>query len=98
MQPSITFQSKSQYLITFLGSNLFEVTNTIMFNVNENQVNHNTIAIDSFKNTFKTTNQSKSFSVYKNKRGVNLWYLLFLYVPISYCLFYRYFAKKSDTL
>lgn len=52
---------QNNYLLTFKGKNLFEVTNTIMFNLYKNQVNYNTITWS--KTKFKTSNKKNSFKL-----------------------------------
>ncbi|MFK5856550.1 MAG: hypothetical protein QM503_10495 [Bacteroidota bacterium] len=83
---------QNNYLIIFRGSDLFEITNTIMFNVYENQVNYNTITVNSNKITFKTKKGLTHFTLKKN--DTKYWYFSFLFIPIIY-IAYRYSNKKT---
>lgn len=69
---------QNDYLLTFNGNNLSEVSNTIMFNIYANHVNYNTITWNGKK--FKTSNTNDLFKV--NEDGLSdsfhNWWLLFM--------------------
>jgi len=82
---------QNRYLLIFKGTNLFEVINTIMFNVNDNQVNYNSITINSTEMTFKTKKGSNKFYI-NDSTTANYSYFLLLLVPIIFGL--NYFNKN----
>ena len=84
---------QNSFLIYFKGSDLFEVSNTIMFNLSENQVNYNTVAIDSRSNVFKTTKSQPFFKLVENRTRKYFWYMGFLFIPLLY-IFNRYINNK----
>ena len=83
--------NQNSYLLIFKGTNLFEVINTIMFNVNDNQVNYNSITINSTEMTFKTKKGSNKFYI-NDSTTANYSYFLLLLVPIIFGL--NYFNKN----
>lgn len=76
---------QNNYLIVFEGQNLFEITNTIMFNLYNNQVNFNSIKTGSSERVFETTKGSKYFTLNKEQHS-SYWYLLILTIPLAYIL------------
>ena len=86
---------QNNYLIIFKGSDLFEITNTIMFNVYDNQVNYNTITINSKQETFKTKSGLTHFELSESMNTKNRYYF-FLFIPIIYIV-YRWFVNKKTT-
>ncbi len=89
---SIGHSHQNNYLIIFNGTDLFDITNTFMFNLYDNQINYNQVTIDNKKTSFKTEKKSKQF--YLNKRSdKNYWYLLILIAPIIYIV--NRFTKKK---
>ena len=84
--------NQNSYLIVFNGSNLFEVTNTIMFNVYDNQVNYNKLAISS--KTYKTSKATNHFNVNQKMPSGN-WYFLLLIIPFIF-LGNRFYQKNND--
>jgi len=84
--------NQNSYLIVFNGSDLFEVTNTIMFNVYDNQVNYNKLAIS--KKTYKTSKATNHFNVNQKMESGN-WYYLLLIIPIIF-LGNRFYQKNND--
>jgi hypothetical protein len=82
---------QNSYLLIFKGTNLFEVTNTTMFNVNDNQVNYNSIAINSSETTFKTKKNSNQFYI-NESTTTNYGYFLLLIIPLIYGI--NYFNKS----
>ncbi|MCI2229127.1 hypothetical protein MC378_08110 [Polaribacter sp. MSW13] len=90
---SIGHSHQNNYLIIFKGTDLFDITNTFMFNLYDNQINYNELTIDNKTTSFKTEKKSKQF--YLNKRSdKNYWYLLILIAPIIYIV-NRYTNKKT---
>lgn len=77
---------QNRYLIMFIGIDLQEVTNTILFNVYENQVNYHTITINTEQETFKTYKAVPSFRLGK-EIITSSWYLWFLLVPVCYIIY-----------
>ena len=86
---------QNNYLIIFKGRDLFEITNTIMFNVYDNQVNYNTITINSKQETFKTKSGLTHFELSESMNTKNRYYF-FLFIPIIYIV-YRWFVNKKTT-
>lgn len=84
---------QNNYLIIFKGSDLFEITNTIMFNIYDNQVNYNSITINSKQETYKTKKGFDHFKLGDNKK-INYWYLFFLLIPLIYFT-YRYLNRET---
>jgi hypothetical protein len=84
---------QNSYLLVFSGSNLIEVTNTIMFNIYENQVNYNKLTINS--KTYKTSGKSVSFNV-NHKQASDNWYLLILILPILF-FGYKFYQKTTGS-
>lgn len=84
--------NQNSYLIVFNGSDLFEVTNTIMFNVYDNQVNYNKLAIS--KKTYKTSKATNHFNVNQKMESGN-WYYLLLIIPFIF-LGNRFYQKNND--
>lgn len=82
---------QNSYLLIFKGTNLFEVTNTTMFNVNDNQVNYNSITINSSETTFKTKKNSNQFYI-NESTTTNYRYFLLLIIPLIYGI--NYFNKS----
>jgi len=80
---------QNSYLIVFSGSDLIEVTNTIMFNINKNQVNYNNLIINS--KTYKTSKSSNHFKLNQKNVSDN-WYFFFLIVPLLF-LVNKYYQK-----
>jgi len=77
---------QTNYIITYKGI-LHQVQNSILFNVNSNQINHHTFENSASKLIFKTTNNQHIFT-FKENRFENqyknyLWLLaLFCTIPI----------------
>lgn len=73
---------QNNYLLTFKGNTLEEITNTIMFNTYSNQVNYNTITWNGRK--FKTSKNKTSFKLNEeNKSNLShYWWLLLLPILI----------------
>ena len=86
---------KNNYLIIYKGSDLFEITNTIMFNIYDNQVNYNTITINSKQVIFKTEKGIINF-VLKRNENTKYWYLSILLLPFIYFT-YQYRNRKTKT-
>lgn len=84
---------QNNYLLIFKGNGLKEITNTIMFDVYETQVNYNTITIDSNRKTIQTHKEQISF-VLDTDEQVRYWYLFLLLMPIAY-IGYRFGNKKE---
>jgi len=71
---------QNNYLLTFKGNNLGEVTNTIMFNTYTNQVNYSTITWIGAK--FKTSKHKNSFNIGKES-NLGFFKSLWLYlIPV----------------
>lgn len=81
---------QNSYLLVFEGDNLNEVTNTVMFNVYENQVNYNRVTINS--KTYITSKSSISFTI-NNDSQLYIYYLLIFSITIL-ILVYRFYQKK----
>lgn len=79
---------QNNYLIIFKGNNLSEITNTVMFNIYGNQVNYNTITVNSIQKIFKTKKGFTHFKLIESK-DTKYWYLLFILLLIAY-IFYKY--------
>jgi len=80
---------QNDYQIIFKGSLLFEITNTIMFNIYENQVNYNTVTINSKQKIFKTKKGVTHFELIKSKK-TNYWYLsILLLFPVAYFTYWQ---------
>ncbi len=80
---------QNDYLLTFNGNNLSEVSNTIMFNIYTNQVNYNTITW--FGTKFKTSKKKTSFKVNEESKHIffqNWWlYLIPILLVIGIFIF-----------
>ncbi|AUC76384.1 hypothetical protein [Olleya sp. Bg11-27] len=87
---------QNNYLLLFNGTNLFEISNTIMFNIYDNQVNYNTVTVGSKEKTFKTSNGASRFVLDTNNKET-YWYVLLLVIPIIY-ITYRFKNKKNSQL
>lgn len=72
---------QNNYLLTFKGGNLLEVTNTIMFNLYKNQVNYNTLTWN--EAMFKTSNNKNSFKTNEEKKPTFSYYWWLFSIPIS---------------
>ena len=82
---------QNNYLILFKGSHLIGITNTIMFDIYDSQVNYHTITINSKQQTFKTKKGRTHFGLAESKK-TNYWYLFLLLLPVVY-ISYRYMNK-----
>ncbi|PCJ96510.1 MAG: hypothetical protein COA50_06945 [Flavobacteriaceae bacterium] len=71
------------YLIIFKGNELHKITNTIMFNVFDNQVNYNTLTLNSEQTIFKTS-KGLAYFVLKEKKHSKYWLFSFLLLPLIY--------------
>ncbi|MDA0177377.1 hypothetical protein OOZ35_07740 [Mesoflavibacter profundi] len=87
---------QNNYLLTFKGNTLEDVTNTIMFNTYENQVNYNTITW--FETKFKTSKNKTSFKLNEENKSdlFHYWWLLLLPILIitSIAIFKKTTANK----
>lgn len=83
---------QNTYLLTFKGKNLFEVTNTIMFNLYKNQVNFNTLTWNQTK--FKTSNNKNSFKLNEETTSgfTHKWWLFL--IPFSIVILILILKKK----
>ncbi|MBT8245338.1 MAG: hypothetical protein HKP48_09935 [Winogradskyella sp.] len=84
---------QNNYLLTFKGNTLEEVTNTIMFNTYTNQVNYNTITWNGTK--FKTSKNKTSFKINEGNKldFFHFWWLLLF--PILIITSIVFFKKSS---
>jgi hypothetical protein len=85
---------QNNYLIVFKGNDLYEITNTIMFNVFTDQVNYHNIIINSKQIKFKTKEGQTHFTLKKNTK---YWWLLFLFIPLVFILI-RYLIKNMSKI
>ena len=85
---------QNSYLMVFKGHDLFEITNTIMFNLYGNQVNYNTVGAGQNVETFKTNNGVNHFKVGKSNIMEYGYYVLILILPIIYMV-RRCFSGKN---
>lgn len=86
---------QNDYLLTFKGNTLVEVTNTIMFNTYTNQINYNTITWIGSK--FKTSKNENSFKIVKeSKLGFfQSWWLYLIPILLAISMFiYKTTANK----
>lgn len=72
---------QNNYLFTFIGDNLLEVTNTIMFNLYKKQINYNTLTSNEVM--FKTSNNKNSFKTNEEKKSTFSYYWWLFFIPIS---------------
>ena len=80
---------QSSYLITFKGSSLGKVTNTIMFNLAETQENIHTFYLEEERRFFKTSVNSPAFNLFTQAK-VNSWLWVLILLPAGWVLyFYR---------
>ncbi|WP_405414833.1 hypothetical protein [Maribacter sp. Asnod1-A12] len=88
---------QNNYLIKFKGTNAVEATNTIMFELYDDQVNYNTVIIESVNSVFETNVLKQKFYFKENKELNGYSYLLLL-APILYLGYVLYnetsFRKK----
>ena len=80
-QRDLGHSHQNNYLIRFEGNNPFEVSNTMMFNLYANQINHSTVSINSEEKSFKTKYASPTFTL-GEKKSYPYFYFLILLVPI----------------
>lgn len=84
---------QNNFQIIFKGNNVFEIKNTIMFNLYPNQVNYNKVSVNYKTITFTTDKNATHF--YLNEHSYNkYWCLLILTIPIIYII-NRYSNKKK---
>ncbi len=74
---------QNNFVFIFQGTELKEVSNTVMFDHNENQSNYNTFETLTSKTTFKTTKTNSGFKLERN-HSFNYLYLLVLAIPIGW--------------
>lgn len=74
---------QNNFVFIFQGTGLKEVTNSIMFDLNENQSNYNTIETLTSKTTYKTTITNTGFILEKG-HSFNYLYVFVLAIPIAW--------------
>ena len=74
---------QNNFVLIFQGIGLKQVTNSIMFDLNENQSNYNTFESLTSKTTFKTTKTNRGFILERN-HFFNYLYVLVLAIPIGW--------------
>jgi len=87
---------QNNFQIIFKGNNVFEIKNTIMFNLYPNQVNYNKVSANNKTQTFTTNKNATHF--YLNEHSyTKYWCLLILTTPLIYIIS-RYSNKKSSIM
>lgn len=87
---------QNNYKITFTGSDLFEITNTMMFNVHKNQINYNKVIIGKKIISFKTKKGDEAY-VFNSKTNNWYWFFLILIIP-ALLMFNKYLSNNFINL
>jgi len=83
---------QNDFLFIFKGKDVVEITNTIMFNLYDHQVNYNSINLNQKATVFKTTPNTTHFKLKESTTTTYWLYLLVLLIPMVF-IFFKYVKK-----
>jgi len=83
--PNDGHSHQGKYLIVFSGNDLSIVTNTLLFNMYDNQKNHHKTTINSIEDTFETALGNATFEINNPGRlSFKYWWVALVLFPLSY--------------
>ena len=87
---------QSSYALQYQGSDVKQITNTIMFDISDKQVNYHSLMVDGQKKTFETYVGHNSFMINDIHDNDN-WYIKFGFLTVGILggFVYRYWAIKK---
>lgn len=88
---------QNNYVLRFEGNNLFEVTNTMMFNIFDNQINYTTTRVNSEEQTFKTNNKTLAFKLAKQKPYPYLYLFILLAPLLIFIIRFQHLKRKTSS-
>ena len=83
--PNNGHSHQGKYSLIFRGKNLVSISNTLLFNIYDNQKNHHKITINNIEDTFETTLGNETFEIKKTANSsFKFWWIVLMFLPIIY--------------
>ncbi len=89
---------QSTYMITYGGTAIAEISNTVMFNIYDNQVNYNEAVVGEHTYSFKTTYGNEGVPL-ESVKDQSSWWLYIIVSIVLGCLFllgWKSYKPKND--